>query len=106
MYRAERIGAIVRCICSDLTGADASVGVSARTKTDKSYEEEIKMSDTDRMMIEMAVETNPMAIAEAEGHLEKGLMILSKEIGLTATGNIVAGILDRLEGELPACRLH
>jgi len=64
------------------------------------------MSDTDRMMIEMAVETNPMAIAEAEGHLKKGLMILSQEIGLTATGNIVTGILDRLEGELPGRRLH
>ncbi|MDB5392881.1 MAG: hypothetical protein JWM91_387 [Rhodospirillales bacterium] len=64
------------------------------------------MNDTDKMMIELAVETNPMAIAEAEGHLEKGMMILSNEIGLTATGNIVAGILDRLESELPACRLH
>jgi hypothetical protein len=89
-----------------LTGAAASIDVSARTNTDKSYEEEIEMSDTDRMMIDMAVETNPMAIAEAEGHLKKGLMILSKEIGLTATGNIVTGILDRLENELPARRLH
>jgi hypothetical protein len=64
------------------------------------------MNDTDKMMIELAVETNPMAIAEAEGHLKKGFMILSKEIGLTATGIIVAGILDRLESELPARRLH
>jgi hypothetical protein len=64
------------------------------------------MSDTDRMMIELAVESNPMAIAEAVGHLTKGMVILSKEIGLTATGNIVAGILDRLESELPARRLH
>jgi hypothetical protein len=64
------------------------------------------MSDTDRMMIELAVEIHPMAIAEAEGHLKKGLMILSREIGLTATGNIVTGILDRLESELPAGRLH
>ena len=64
------------------------------------------MSETDRMMIELAVETNPMAIAEAEAHLKKGLMILSKEIGLTATGNIVTGIMDRLESELPARRLH
>ena len=64
------------------------------------------MSETDRMMIELAVKTNPMAIAEAEAHLKKGLMILSKEIGLTATGNIVTGIMDRLESELPARRLH
>ena len=64
------------------------------------------MNDTDKMMIELAVETNPMAIAAAEGHLKKGMMILSKEIGLTATGNIVAGILARLESELPARRLH
>ena len=64
------------------------------------------MSDTDRMMVELAVETNPIAIAEAEGHLKKGLMILSKEIGLSATGNIVTGILDRLESELPSRRLH
>jgi len=58
------------------------------------------------MMVELAVETNPIAIAEAEGHLKKGLMILSKEIGLSATGNIVTGILDRLESELPSRRLH
>ncbi len=64
------------------------------------------MSETDKMAIESAVETNPVAIAEAEGHLKKGLMILSKEIGLTATGNIVAGILARLESEMPARRLH
>ena len=64
------------------------------------------MSETDRLAIETAVETNPMAIAEAEGHLKKGLLILSKEIGLTATGNIVAGILARLEAELPARRMH
>jgi hypothetical protein len=75
-------------------------------KRDKSHEKGIKMSDTDSMMIELAVETNPIAIAEAEGHLKKGLMILSKEIGLTATGNIVTGILDRLESELPSRRLH
>ena len=73
---------------------------------DKSYEKEIEMSDTDRMMIELAVETNPMAIAEAEGHLKKGLMILSQEIGLSATGNIVTSILGRREGELPSRRLH
>jgi hypothetical protein len=33
-------------------------------------------------------------------------MILSKEIGLSATGNVVAGILARLESEMPARRLH
>ncbi len=64
------------------------------------------MSDTDKALVELAVETNPMAIAEAEGHLKKGLMVLSREIGLAATGNIVAGILDRLESELPTRRLH
>jgi len=64
------------------------------------------MSDSDRIMIDLALETNPMAIAEAEEHLKMGLMILSKEIGLTATGNIVTGILGRLEGELPDRRLH
>ena len=91
-------------VFSDLTRAAVSIGVSATTK--RPYETEIKMSDTDKMMIDMAVETNPMAIAEAEGHLKKGLMILSQEIGLSATGNIVTGILGRLEGELPARRLH
>lgn len=64
------------------------------------------MSETDSMALESAVETNPIAIAEAEGHLKKGLMILSKEIGLNATGNIVAGILARLESEMPSRRLH
>jgi hypothetical protein len=64
------------------------------------------MSETDRLAIEAAVETNPLAIAEAENHLKKGLMILSKEIGLSATGNVVAGILARLESEMPARRLH
>jgi hypothetical protein len=54
----------------------------------------------------MAVEINPMAIAEAEGHLRKGLMILSKEMGLAITGNIVADILARLEWEMPERRLH
>jgi hypothetical protein len=54
----------------------------------------------------MALESNPKAIAEAEGHLKKGLMILSKEMGLTITGNIVAEILARLEWEMPDRRLH
>ena len=47
-----------------------------------------------------------MAIAEAEGHLKKGLLILSQEIGLSATSNIVSDILARLHGELPLGRLH
>jgi hypothetical protein len=54
----------------------------------------------------MALESNPMAIAEAEGHLKKGLMILSREMGLTITGNIVSGILARLEWEMPERRLY
>ena len=64
------------------------------------------MSETDRTAIDMALESNPMAIAEAEGHLKKGLMILSKEMGLTITGTIVADILARLEWEMPDRRLH
>ena len=64
------------------------------------------MSESDRIAIDMAVEMNPMAIAEAEGYLQKGLMILSREMGLTITGNIVAGILARLELEMPDRRLH
>ena len=64
------------------------------------------MSEADRIAIDMAVESNPAAIAEAEGHLKKGLMILSREMGLTITGNIVADILVRLESEMPERRLH
>jgi len=64
------------------------------------------MSEADRIAIDMAVESNPMAIAEAEGHLRKGLMILSREMGLTITGNLVADILVRLESEMPERRLH
>jgi hypothetical protein len=47
-----------------------------------------------------------MAIAEAENHLKKGLLILSQEIGLTATSSIVSGILARLHGEMPEGRVH
>jgi hypothetical protein len=54
----------------------------------------------------MAVESNPMAIAEAEGHLKKGLMILTREMGLTITGNIVSDILARLHSEMPELRFH
>lgn len=64
------------------------------------------MSEADRTAIDMAVEDNPMAIAEAEGHLKKGLMILSREMGLTIAGNIVSDILARLEWEMPERRLH
>jgi hypothetical protein len=64
------------------------------------------MSEADEMAVEAALKTNPLAIAEAEGHLKKGLLILSQEIGLAATSSIVSDILGRLHGELPAGRLH
>jgi hypothetical protein len=64
------------------------------------------MSESDKLAVEAALQINPMAIAEAEGHLKRGLLILSKEIGLTATASIVGDILLRLEGEMPAARLH
>ena len=64
------------------------------------------MSEADRVTIDVAVESNPAEIAEAEGHLRKGIMILSREMGLTITGNIVADILARLECEMPERRLH
>jgi hypothetical protein len=64
------------------------------------------MSDSDKMAVEAALRLNPLAIAEAEGHLKKGLLILSNEIGLTATANLVAEVLIRLEGEMPARRIH
>ena len=64
------------------------------------------MTEADRMAIEDALQTNPMAIAEAESHLKKGLLILSQEIGLTATSNVVSGILARLHGDIPDGRLH
>ena len=64
------------------------------------------MSEADMIAIEAALQSNPLAIAEAEGHLKKGLLILSKEIGLTATSNVVSGILARLHGDIPDGRLH
>jgi hypothetical protein len=64
------------------------------------------MTEADMLAIETALQTNPMAIAEAEDHLKKGLLILSKEIGLAATSNVVSGILARLHGDIPAGRLH
>jgi hypothetical protein len=64
------------------------------------------MTDADMRAIEAALRTNPMAIAEAEGHLKKGLLILSKEIGIAATSNVVSGILARLHGDMPAGRIH
>ncbi len=64
------------------------------------------MSEADLTAVEAALQANPLALAEAEGHLKKGLMILSQEIGLTATGNLVTSILNRLEEELPYRRLH
>ena len=65
-----------------------------------------EMSEADMAAVEAALSTNPTAIAEAEGHLKKGLLILSQEIGLTATSNIVSDILVRLHGDLPLGRLH
>ena len=64
------------------------------------------MTDADMRAIEAALQSNPLAIAEAEGHLKKGLLILSKEIGLTATSNVVSGILARLHGDMPGNRVH
>ena len=64
------------------------------------------MSEADAAAIEAALETNPLAIAEAEGHLKKGLLILSQEIGLAATSNLVSGILARLHGEMPEGLIH
>ena len=64
------------------------------------------MTDSDLAAIENAVELNPLAIAEAEGHLKKGLMILSQEIGLDATRALVSEVLTRLAGEMPLRRTH
>jgi hypothetical protein len=64
------------------------------------------MNEIDKAAIETAMQNNPLAIAEAEGHLKKGLLILSQEIGLTATSNVVSDILVRLHGDLPLGRLH
>jgi hypothetical protein len=64
------------------------------------------MTEADTIAIEDALQSNPVAIAEAEGHLKKGLLILTQELGLTATSNIVSGILGRLHGEMPHGRLN
>jgi len=64
------------------------------------------MSEADSIAIETALQSNPVAIAEAEGHLKKGLLILTQELGLSATSSIVSGILARLHGEMPQGRLH
>jgi hypothetical protein len=64
------------------------------------------MNESDKAEIETPMQNNPLAIAEAEGHLKKGLLILSQEIGLTATSNVVSDILVRLHGDLPLGRLH
>ena len=64
------------------------------------------MTEPDLAAIENAVELNPLAIAEAEGHLKKGLMILSREIGLDATRSLVSEVLTRLAGEMPLRRAH
>lgn len=64
------------------------------------------MNDADMRTIEAALQSNPLAMAEAEGHLKKGLLLLSREIGLTATSNIVSGILARLHAEMPDGRVH
>ena len=64
------------------------------------------MSEADMAAVDAALSTNPVAIAEAEGHLKKGLLILSEQIGLDATRSIVAAVLDRLESEMPHRRAH
>lgn len=64
------------------------------------------ITEADEMAIDAALEDNPHGIAEAEEHLKKGILILSREIGLTATRNVVDGLLTRLECELPTVRLH
>jgi hypothetical protein len=64
------------------------------------------MTERDLAAVDSAVQSNPLAIAQAEGHLKKGLLILSEQIGLTATGNLVAAILKRLESEMPSGRTH
>jgi hypothetical protein len=64
------------------------------------------MSESDLLAVDAAMQSNPIALAEAEGHLKKGLLILSREVGLSATANLVADILNRLEGEMPSWRVH
>ena len=64
------------------------------------------MTDTDWVAVETALQLDPVAIAEAEEHLKKGLLILSRELGLDTTRNLVAAVLTRLEDEMPARRTH
>ena len=64
------------------------------------------MTETDRLAVETALQLNPLAIAEAEGHLRKGLLILGRELGLDTTRNLVAAVLTRLEDEITPRRTH
>ena len=64
------------------------------------------MTESDKTAVENALQTNPLAIAEAEGHLKRGLTILGRELGLGTTRNIVSAVLSRLEEELPSQRTH
>ena len=64
------------------------------------------MSEADRVTIDMAVESNPRAIAAAEGYLRRGLMMLGREMGIAVTGHLVADTLVQLESEMPEYRLH
>lgn len=64
------------------------------------------MSEHDELAVEAALESNPMGLAEAEGHLKKGLMMLSEEVGLGLTHSIVLDILARMETSMPARRVH
>ena len=70
------------------------------------FKEQARRLKDDPAAIEEAAQLNPLAIAEAEGHLKKGLLILSQQIGLTATRNLMAEVLARLDGELPLGRVH
>jgi len=65
-----------------------------------------QMSEADTAAIRAALSTNPLAMAEAEGHLRKGLLILSEQIGIDATRNLVAAALARLEDQMPHRRAH
>jgi len=64
------------------------------------------MTDTDWRAVETALQLNPLALAEAEGHLKKGLLILGRELGMDTTRNLVAAVLTRLEDEIPPRRMH
>jgi hypothetical protein len=64
------------------------------------------MTETDLAAVEAALQSNPLAISQAEGHLKKGLLILSEQVGLSATRNMVTAILTRLESEMPSRRSH